>query len=222
MDSDSPSYLINLSLGAIDEALVELSQVGIAIRQSSGTTETIRARRFASEFLDLSSIETLAVLALETLYPNATESLLVQLGKSVVDRYARLLFRARRQGSLKRDIRRQLPDPSVAPLINPRNVEYPQPIQNSGIVGRPVNLAEGQHHALPTIALSSVDLDRFQDNLRMGQTPKSRSGTTVILEKTHEPPIPHFDGSGEVKCRWCLKDIGQSLVKDGHWTKEGR
>jgi hypothetical protein len=213
---------MTLSLGAIDESLVELSQVGIAIRQSSRTTETVRARRFASEHLDLSSFEALAFLALETLCPNAPESLLVQLGKSMVDRYARLLFRAPRHDILKGDIRRQAPDSAAAPPINRLNVEDPQPAQNIGVTEQSVNLAERQHRAPPTIALSSVDWNRFQGELRIGQAPRSRSGTTVILAKTHEPPIPHFDDSGEVQCQWCFTDIGQNLVKDGRWSTLGR
>jgi len=213
---------MTLSLGAIDESLVELSQVGIAIRQSSRTTETIRARRFASGHLDLSPFEALAFLALETLYPNAPESLLVQLGKSMVDRYAHLLFRAPRHDILKRDIRRQAPDPAPAPSINRLNVEYPQPAQNNDVAEQSVNLAESQHRALPTIPPSSVDWNRFQEKLRTAQTPRSRSGTTVILAKTHEPPIPRFDDSGEVQCRWCFTNIGQNLVKDGRWSTIGR
>jgi hypothetical protein len=213
---------MTLSLGAIDESLVELSQVGIAIRQASRTTETVRARRFASAHLDLSSFEALAVLALETLYPNASESLLVQLGKSMVDRYAHLLFRAPRHDILKRDIRRQAPDPAPAPPINRLNVQDPQPAQNNGVTKQSVNLAERQHRARPTIALSSVDWNRFQEKLRIAQTPRSRSGTTVILAKAYEPPIPRFDDSGKVQCRWCFADIGQNLVKNGRWNTLGR
>ena len=213
---------MTLSLGAIDESLVELSQVGIAIRQSSRTTETVRARRFASAHLDLSSFEALAFLALETLYPNAPESLLVQLGKSMVDRYAHLLFRAPRHDILKRDIRRQAPDPAPAPPINRLAVEDPQPAQNHGVTEQSVNLAERQHIASPTIAPSSIDLNRFQEKFRIAQTPRSRSGTTVILAKTHEPPIPRFDDNGEVQCRWCFTDIGQNLVEDGRWSALGR
>ena len=226
IDSDELSSLRTVSLDAIDESLAELSQVAIAIRQSSKTTETVRARNFASGDRDLShalnSFETLAFLALETLYPNAPDSLLLQLGRSMADRYARLLLREPRHSTLKKDIRRQFPGPSSASDTEYTHAGGQQPAQNVDVAEQIGQLAGRQRRVPPTVALSSVDWSRFQEKLRLLQTAKSRSGTTAILAKTHEPPVPHPDDDGNLRCEWCFTVLPPDLVNDGRWTSLGR
>jgi hypothetical protein len=204
---------MTLSQEAIDKSLVELSHVGIAIRQSARTSETTRARRFVSTHHDLSSFEALSFLALETLYPNAQESLLLQLGKSMVDRYARLLFRGPRHLILKTDIRRQTSDSGEVSLLNSSSGDNLFAAQNSSLI--PL-------HRASTMAPSSVDGNRFREKHRMGQTPRSRSGTTVILKKTCEPPVPRFNEGDEIQCQWCFANITEELVEAGRWSTLGR
>ncbi len=226
IDLDDSSSLRTVSLVAIDESLAELSQVAITIRQSSRMTETVRARNFASGDRDLSqalnSFEALAFLALETLYPNAPDSLLFQLGRSMVDRYARLLLRAPRHSTLKKDIRRQLPDPSSAPNTDYTQAGGRQPAQHVAVAEQIEQLAGTQRSVPPTVALSSVDLSRFQEKSRLIQTAKSRSGTTAILAKTQEPPVPHPDDDENLQCEWCFTALPPNLVNDGRWTTLGR
>lgn len=215
VDIDDLLSLATISLEAIDESLTELSQVGIAIRQSSRMSETVRARMFA-EHLDVSSFEALAFLALETLYPNAPESLLDQLGRSMVDRYIRILFRAPRQNTLKRDLRQHAPSPA-----SPSSIRIPT--QNSGATAQSVVVAAGEHGETRTIELSSIDKSRFKHEFRIAQTPRSRSGTTIILANTHEPPIPRFDDTQKTQCQWCFTSISQNVVvNDGRWSALGR
>ncbi|KAK2849628.1 hypothetical protein FQN49_005573 [Arthroderma sp. PD_2] len=226
MDIDDLQSLMALCLDAIDESLVELGQVGMAIRQSSRTTEIVRARRFASEHQDLSSFEALTFLALETLYPNAPESLITQLSRNMVDRHSRLLLRASRHNALKKDIRRHAPnlatDDSLAPSGSRPNVDNLQYAQRIDTTSQSFNIAETQYIVPPTIAPTSLYLDKFHRKLNEPQAPRSRMGTTVILQRTPEPPVPHFDGNGEAQCRWCFSNIRQNLVKDGRWSSLGR
>jgi hypothetical protein len=204
---------------AIDEALEELGHVGVAIRQSSKTTETARARNFVSDRPEMLTFEILCFVALETLHPNAPASLLQQLCDSMVNRYARHLFRAPRQEALEQDTRRP---PPVSP--EQRTVITLRPKTAAGVtvpeqLSHPV---EARDYVRPVIPPSSMDSVRFQEHLRVARTPRSRSGTTVVLGKTHEPPIPLFDDSGQTRCEWCFRLIDQNLIEDGHWSSSGR
>lgn len=220
IENDGFSSLKEVSLEAIDESIEELSHVGIAIRHSSRRTETERARRFVIDHPKLISFEAWSILVVETLYPNAPESLVIQLGQSIVDRYARLLFRAPRHDVLKKDTRRRTRDATPSPLQDQQEGGDLQP--NSDINERLVTRTGVQHHEPPTIALTSVDLNNFQDKLKSTPTGRSRSGTTVVLAGTREPPIPQFDDSGNAQCEWCFSKITQNFVKDSHWNKIGR
>ena len=218
MDIDDFSSPIVYALDVVNEALVELSQVGIAIRQSSKVTETVRARNYAADHLDLSSLETLSWVALETLYPNAPESLLRNLCEGMVNRYARLKFRAPRHQALKKDTREEVFNlPTSSPKVE-KSVSTP----NIPVAGPSPNPKQGEHRGAPSIALSSLNSRQFQSNLRNIRMSRSRPGTTVILGKTHEPPLPQFDETGQAQCSWCFDQIGPNLVKDGHWSSMGR
>lgn len=215
-DSSSP---VTVALEAIDECLMELSHVGIAIRQSARATETTRARRSVAGHHYLTSFEAVTFLAVETLYPNAPQSLQLQLSKSMVDRYARLLFRASRHGLLKTDIRKQTAAEGLATRGGESNIET----QEGSGSGKSFKLSERQHQSSPTVAPTSVDLSGFLDIRKNVRHSKSRSGTTTaILGKTPEPPVPQFDGKEEVRCQWCFINIEQSLVNKGRWTISGR
>ncbi|KAF2691769.1 hypothetical protein K458DRAFT_398181 [Lentithecium fluviatile CBS 122367] len=218
MDIDHFSSPIAYALDVVNEALVELSQIGIAIRQSSKVTETVRARNYAADHFDLSLLETLSWVALETLYPNAPESLLRNLCEDMVNRYARLKFRAPRHQALKKDTRQEVPNlPTSSPKVE-KSVSTP----NIPATGPLPNPKQGKHRGAPSIVLSSLNSHQFQSNLHNVRMSRSQPGTTVILGKTHEPPLPQFDKTGQAQCSWCFNQIGPNLVKDGHWSSLGR
>jgi hypothetical protein len=206
---------------AIDESLAELSQVGIAIRNSSKTTEASRARRFAATSLDLTVLEALVFLAVETLFPSAPESLQAQLGQSMVDRHLRLLYRASQHNILKTDCRKQgagLEQPLV-------NVGAKTPIAEHGQSGpRATNQDFSSFFPAPsTFALTSFDSKDFREKQHTPRLPKSRAGTTTtVLGATHEPAIPNFEGNQSATCRWCFASIPDSYVENGRWTAAGR
>lgn len=209
-------------LEAIGEALEDMSHVGLAIRNSSKTTETARARKFVADRPELFTFELLCFIALEKIYPNAPESLLQQLGESMADRYARHLYRAPRQKALDQDIRRP-PGASETPQ---RNTDTSRQ-ESAALVPPPASEQPSQpveelDYVPPIIPLSSADSSRFNNYLRVYRTPKSRSGTTIVLGRTREPPVPLFDDRGEAQCEWCFRDIYQHLVEDGHWNASGR
>ena len=211
---------------AIDEALAELSQVGIAIRRSGRTTETARARDDAAAHPDLAVFEATAFLAVETLYPNAPETLQAQLSRSMVDRYARLLYRATRRGILSTDSRKQvaqLEEPLDSTALQPENTNVKPPTtQHSGDLALP-KLSDGQIPSPSNFVPTSLDSKSFRDRLHRLHLPRSRAGaTTAVLGQSHEPPIPQYEGNLGITCRWCFESIPQSLVENGHWTPDGR
>lgn len=213
---------------AIDESLHELNQVGIGIRSSARTTETARARRYAAMRLDLTMFEGVACLAVETLFPNAPESLQTQLSRSMVDRYSRLLYRANRRNILNTDSRKQTVDLGT-PLID-------LTVKTAIAEQQHFTATESSNHNLAVLTLlgrelptpstfapTSLDSKVFQDRLDRLQMPKSRAGaTTTALGDTHEPAIPEYQGSPHVACRWCFASIPASFVENGRWTSAGR
>ncbi|KAF3317976.1 hypothetical protein TWF173_009796 [Orbilia oligospora] len=231
---DEISSVITYSCEAIDEALVELSQVAVAIRQSSKNSETGRARKYASENLDLTSLEMISLLALEKLYPSAPESLIFQIAQSMIDRYARLKLRAFRHEQLKVDIRSrpQIPK-SLSPPVReqslgkfvtiddtkPETLSPPQniPTQNQ-------NILLPKHTKNPQLAptITSANWTQFQGNLDVLRGPRSQSGTTVVLAQKNEPPIPRFKSNQDRRCQWCFTKIGDDYIKEGRWTISGR
>jgi hypothetical protein len=219
---------LDVAHDAIDEALAELSQVGIAIRRSGRTTETIRARQYAATHPDLAMFEATAFLAVETLYPNAPESLQAQLSRSMVDRYARLFYRASRRGILSTDSRKhatqleQSLDSNASPSQPQSTNVKPPTIQHSRDFAPP-RLPGGQIPAPSDFIPTSLDSKSFRARLDRLRSPRSRAGaTTAVLEQTHEPPIPQYDGNLSATCRWCFQIIPQSFVANGQWTPEGR
>ncbi|KAK6499015.1 hypothetical protein TWF481_011584 [Arthrobotrys musiformis] len=226
--------VVAYSCEAIEEALSDLSQVAVAIRQSSKNSETARARKYASEHLDLTSYEMLSILALETLYPSAPESLIFQLSQSMVDRYARLKLRAFRHEQLRQDIRprphtqrgpgtqtvemnlvvttlksENSPFPLDVSTTPQLNIDGTGPEQNINIPWQPAQ------------TVTSANLTQFQEKLDILRRPKSRSGTTVVLAQKNEPPVPQLKNGRRI-CDWCFTKLDYEHVENGRWTIAGR
>ncbi|KAK6352239.1 hypothetical protein TWF730_009069 [Orbilia blumenaviensis] len=224
---EETSAFIEYCCRTIDEALTELNQIAVAIRKASTTTETTRARIHASEHsdtIDLDGFETLCILALEILYSDAPESLILQLGQSMADRYARLALRKSRHENLKMDVRRPHPEiPNIATpyfSVSSSDPTPSLPVAPTATAAPSLNPVERRDQPPPTV--TSADPSLFQMHLKAIQIPKSRPGTTVIMAETHEPRILLFQGTSDRRCQWCFNDIGLGLVKDGRWTAFGR
>ncbi|KAF3192014.1 hypothetical protein TWF788_004204 [Orbilia oligospora] len=234
LNIDEISSVITYSCEAIDEALVELSQVAVAIRQSSKNSETARARKYASENLDLTSLEMISLLALEKLYPSAPESLVFQIAQSMIDRYARLKLRAFRHEQLKVDIRSRPQVPkSLSPTVREQSLEELVAIDNTkpGNLPPPQNILTQNQSILPpkhtknlqlAPTITSANWTQFQGNLDVLRGPRSQSGTTVVLAQKNEPPIPRFKSNQDRRCQWCFTKIGDDCIKEGRWTISGR
>jgi hypothetical protein len=212
---------------AIDESLAELSQVSISLPNSAKTTETTSARRYAATRLDSTVFENVTFLAVETLFPNAPESLQAQLGRSMVDRYLRLRYRASRRNNLDNHSRNKAVDLQRPPIGSPAKTTFAEQQQLS-TAGTNQNLAVltllgGKLPTASTFTPTSLDSEAFQRRLDRLQPPISRAGaTTTVLGDTHDPPIPDYQDNPHVACRWCFESIPASFVENEHWTSAGR
>ncbi|KAF3907985.1 hypothetical protein ABW20_dc0101556 [Dactylellina cionopaga] len=227
-------FNLNVAFSSIEESITRLNKLGIAIRISSRSTAVARARNFASqnpELIRLSEFEDRAYLALQSLYPNASESLRQQLGDSMTDRYARSqyeLYRMRAQDS---------PDPSAnAPDPSPSSHEQiipDSPTIKQGATGSP---KEKQRITVNfrSFSQSSIDTRRLHANLEeaittgTAQKLKHPKTLTAHTNRQREPPYPKFEnGEDYTSCIWCFQIIDRSLIHTGQngnttWSEEGR
>ncbi|RDW84228.1 hypothetical protein BP6252_01818 [Coleophoma cylindrospora] len=216
----------------IEEAISRLNKLAIAIRQSSRSTATRRARNYAAENKDLSGFEQIARAALESLYPNASESLRIHLCNIMTDRYAKLEFLKHKHG--QREI---LPKPTIKPsVIEAQSTEEvaatPSKTLESYVVPRILDL-EGaipsrQRTMHPPFS-SSLDRSLLHENLGLRrpitQQPESRVVSVYNDDEIlHEPRTPDFEvGKMKKICEWCYKYISKSVLdKDGRWSASGK
>lgn len=234
---DAPALSdLETSFSGIEESITRLNKLGIAIRSSSRSTTTARARRFASQNPQLTRLrkfEEIAYLALQSLYPNASESLRQQLVAAMTDRYTKLQYESyRRRNDLTHS-------QQSAEARSPSNRD--QNTKEGGRVDQTMESSSEQYsttHPLkpPDIRIgipaSSIDTTLLHANLEKAAptAPETRSAKTMTIHTTRlrEPPVPNFEGGKEyVSCQWCFQDIDRSFIRvsqDGHieWSNKGR
>jgi hypothetical protein len=204
---------------AIDEALEALSNVGIAIRQSSRVTETAQARKLLSERPGSQHFELISHIMLETLYPSAPESLLLQLRESLVNRYARHLYRAPVQEAFEKDTRMHSTDELSAQSPQQHRAYGNDAIETMS--KQPQTLAP-RHATLAAMQTPpSIRSSQFSTNLKAAQNFVRPTPTLVHLGKIYGPPVPEFDITGTARCEYCFHTIDHSLAHGGRWSPLG-
>ncbi|SPQ27139.1 50fb5322-f6f5-45bd-bf2d-c3b8a4488d95 [Thermothielavioides terrestris] len=88
------------ALSAVDAALTRLNRLGVTIRQSSRGRIEDKIQRYAAS-RDLGPFTAVSQAVTQQLYPDAHPLLQQYLGKTMVDRYAAMLFTKDREGKLK-------------------------------------------------------------------------------------------------------------------------
>jgi hypothetical protein len=202
---------------AIDEALEGLGNVSVAIQQSSRVTETVLAKRMLSNRADSHHFELLCYLVLENLYPSAPETLLSQLRETMINRYARNLYRGPVQEALEKDMKDQLE--SIPSHHSPTRALESK--SHESTPERPSMLIPQQTQLLSPPALPSIRSSQFSRNFKAAQNIIQPTPTLVNYGKVYGPPIPVFDDSGNARCAYCFQMINQSLVEKGEWNALG-
>ncbi|EEH38529.2 hypothetical protein PAAG_08256 [Paracoccidioides lutzii Pb01] len=217
------------SLEAISSVVDRLNHLGIAIRQSSVTSQMTKARKFAETF-NFTSFEEVAYLSLRTLYNNASESLLEQLTRSMTETYALFLHRKSRQTRLQAP--RSLP---LTPI--PLSAIIEEPTADMG-GGDPMEIDAQVHLPQPSKDLTSirilrsrlaqpvrtivqseptsVDSHEFRARIRKKLNPSIKSKTMSILANHADYPRP---AKGSLTCEWCFSPIAASLLEGPNWRQ---
>jgi hypothetical protein len=212
----------------IEEAISRLNRLAIAIRQSSRSVATTRARRYAAENRYLSEFEEAARSALESLYPNASESLRSHLCNTMTDRYAKLEFQRHKYGKAEERPPDQVSETKSSLETLRREEETPSkataPQGPSHMQFTPSRKPPAHRLPLPTL-----DRSLLHENLGlkrpMTKQPASRAVSVFRADEIlHEPPTPVFE-AGETKsdCEWCRRGLFLSdLSKPGRWSDRGK
>lgn len=226
--SDEPQNLrISIdNLEAISEAIERLNHIGIAIRQSSVTSQTTKAREFAETF-DFTSFEEAAYLALKTMYIAASEGLLELLTHSMTETYA--LFRRRKARQEKLQAPRSQPQAPV-PLFtisedSAADVDAGSRIdvdpQMSQPSGDSIVMTLGTQ-PLPrqfpmTVVRSeptSIDSQEVKAKIRKISSPSIKGTTTSILFSQADYPRP---AKGSMTCDWCFSPLSADIFEGDKW-----
>ncbi|KAK6499942.1 hypothetical protein TWF481_010298 [Arthrobotrys musiformis] len=229
---------ISIAFSSIEETITRLNKLGIAIRLSSRSTSIARARTFAAEHPDLirvNEFEERAHIALQSLYPNASEIVRQQLADSMADRYAKLQYEIYRMNARRIEIQPNLPVKNATLISGEQKLtelESPQ-TKSSGNHDAPspfkVNPA-----VIINFPASSIDTTRLRENLREDNAevpraqPKPPRTITVFANQYREPPLPTFDDGHEyTHCNWCSQRIDRSLTRQKRgglieWSDIGR
>ncbi|KAK6515996.1 hypothetical protein TWF281_004586 [Arthrobotrys megalospora] len=231
-----PSSL-NVAFSSIEESITRLNKLGIAIRLSSRSTVVARARNFAAqnpELIRLGKFEDRAYLALQSLYPNASERLRQQLVDAMTDRYVKLQYEFHRM-RVQTSTNLSSNAPSPRPGGHEQRVPAPQTAKPNTEQTATGPTEERQRITVNfrSFPQSSIDTTRLHANLEAVATKsvaKSKPAKTLTAHtnRQREPPCPKFKaGEDSTPCEWCFQIINRSLIKARpnnytEWSDEGR
>ncbi|MCJ1461419.1 hypothetical protein MMC07_000016 [Pseudocyphellaria aurata] len=210
------------NLEAISEAIERLNYIGIAIRQSSATSHTAKAREFTETF-DSTSFDGLAYLALKTMYFAASEELLELLTQSMTDTYAWFLRRKARREQL------------VAPRSRTHTPFSIHTVSEESAADADLDPQTSQRGRNPTAALlrnpppsrqlskpmlssepTSLDIHEFEERNKKTWSPSQKGGTTSILYSQADYPRP---AKGSKICCWCFALLPIDPSDQNEWQK---
>ncbi|KAH7308886.1 hypothetical protein B0I35DRAFT_463803, partial [Stachybotrys elegans] len=202
---------------SIRKSINELDRLAIHIRQSSISSLDVRVKAFGARKLsDISFYEARATFAMNSLYPEASDSLRRHLSKSMAQRYTRLLYWQSHDKKLRADRRRDKRRDD--PILPPREPS-PLPPKVSSIPWQPVR---DEDPAPPKPGESRVNAGTsFLSGTRASELgsqftipsaeakmpSRKRAGASSVLEtKAKFPSPPKFeDGEEQKPCPLCRK-----------------
>ncbi|KAF5702071.1 hypothetical protein FMUND_13624 [Fusarium mundagurra] len=202
------------ALAGIRDSLKSLNKIAISIRQSSRSYALTLARNFATSHRNLEDLEELVLTSLETLYPNAPESLREHICNTLTDRPPK-----------------QPPGGEAIP--SPINDQ--EPVQQSSIISRSKtvefdHIQKRTQENSPNFQqkpLSSLDTGLLRQSFNNEKIKSSQSKRTLSVYESdgnlHEPEPPKFeDGEAQVQCEWCYELLDRSVVRNNKWSNIGR
>ncbi|KAL4862729.1 hypothetical protein BDV12DRAFT_202760 [Aspergillus spectabilis] len=224
--SSRPTPLRLENFKAVSAAIERLNQLGTAIRRSSMTKQTSKARELAETF-DLAYFEQVAYMSLKTLYPDCSESLVEQLTRSMIETYALYLHRKARKARLEvnrprprarpalREISEEQPDNGDSQNIAAVNLT-PSP-ENAGVESAITQLTANRPaytvlHSEPT----SISTKEVNARLKRRLSPSVRSKPVSILVNHTSYPRPKKDS---LLCEWCFGPLMLNSLEGLKWQQ---
>ncbi|KAF4944628.1 hypothetical protein FGADI_12566 [Fusarium gaditjirri] len=228
LDIDSEAVV---GLAGIKDSLKSLNKIAINIRQSSRSYALTLARNFATSNRSLEDLEELILISLESLYPNAAESLREQICNTLTDRYARLEYSAYINGKSRPKSSEQAQG-GEAPKSS--KIEDEAVRQNS-VVSRSKTVEfdhiqkkiQDESPNLQQKPLSSLDTGLIRQSFDNEHIKSAQSKRTLSVYESdghlYEPEPPKFEaGEAEVQCNWCNELLDRSNVRNNRWSNIGR
>lgn len=214
--------LISISgLEAISGAIERLNHLGIAIRQSSVSSQATKNRKFAETF-DFTSFEEVAYLSLRTLYADASESLLEQLTRCMTETYTLFIRRKYRQERLQAPRAEQKRPILLSPTKEQPNADadFKIPVLEAGTLWSSKALRSPSPqagHIMPHSEPTSVDTREVKAKFKRMLSPPSKPKTMSILVNQVDYPQPTKES---LTCDWCFSPLPADSLKGARWRYE--
>jgi hypothetical protein len=212
------------ALQAVEEALTRLNRLGVMIRHSSRGNIAARANWFATGH-DMVFFENLSFSSIEVLYPNAHKALRHRLSKSMVGRYATMVYVQSRQSTPQTSGTK----PShVIPIITESNeagvTRPPNPLrtQPSSIATPSTSLPASR--SKPGAPSSESDLSSWNTTLfrKMVNSPyptglPMHKTSSLHVNQGKYPQPPEKEDATIVTCKWCSEPLTKEAVEGSNW-----
>lgn len=210
------------SLKAIESALDRLNRLGVAIRESSVSSRTTRAKRLAGT-PDYASFKDLAHLAVRALYPSTSVLLQEQLSASMADRYADIVSRRTHQGMLGKT--RAKPQPPLPTIPGEGLTGKPDDFPDSSVYQAQARMDKSALSLTPRSVLASERPSSTNTRLvelRMGASRRSGSGrsrasSVQINQVTYPRPLNARAGENYLTCEWCFESRPKRFFEGPDW-----
>ncbi|KAL8367018.1 hypothetical protein RB595_007615 [Gaeumannomyces hyphopodioides] len=219
------------ALSAIDATLTRLNRLGATIRQPSHGGIDAKVQRFAAG-LDLGPFAAVSQAVVQQLYPNAHQSLQQYLGKTMVDRYAAMLFRKYRDDKLQSrcpgkpigfmptiDEERQGDPGRYSPgqlASGTRQEMLPKTSGYTNLAGIPSAASQSD---LSTINGQQLGLALHRTNNLQVPTERRQGTSSVQVGQGNYPRRPSQKDGNFFACEWCGKIIGKQDMNDSDWRR---
>ncbi|KAH6896663.1 hypothetical protein B0T10DRAFT_544103 [Thelonectria olida] len=225
--SPPPPQIVLENLEAITGAVERLNHLGIAIRRSSVTSESVKATRFAERF-NFASFRAVSNLALKSIHPNISLELLDLLTRAMTETYALFRYRQSRQGQLQPPrSQRRIPRP-LSPIDERpvANAETGSPMDfEMQVSGQNQDLTEPMPRSMPRPSSfrgwpssepTSLNSREVREALWQKKSGSRKSKTKSILISKVEYPRP---SKGSMACEWCFKPLSKAEFEGEKWTQ---
>lgn len=208
----------NVAFEGMHEAMCQLDRLAISIRQSSTSTLTRRVNAFAARKTeDLNAFGTAALLAVESLYPEAEESLHRRLSKSMTDRYARLLYWKSHDKKLRADHRLHVQPQPISP-------QAALPVRREAAPKTFVSPGGGQTSTLRrgfTAVVSETEPSTAicQTRVHLPTPPRGGASSVQISKVEYPRPLKLEGNEDRASCGFCRKIHGKEQYEDTSWWR---